>query len=138
MGAGFCCKVSGYAEQMGKGMERRLKNTEEKLLALTPPRGRGKRQITDEADLRKKAEGILKKHRVTGLLRYEYEKEAERRTKYVGRGRGPADREKETAVRVRYQIASLALSRTHPRSSAVCESCFPGKKSRKTFGRVLI
>ncbi|RLC10405.1 MAG: hypothetical protein DRI57_20440 [Deltaproteobacteria bacterium] len=23
-------------------------------------------------------------------------------------------------------------------SSAVCESCFPGKKSRKTFGRVLI
>ena len=25
----------------------------------------------------------------------------------------------------------------HPCSSAVCESCFPGKKSRKTFGQVL-
>ena len=28
--------------------------------------------------------------------------------------------------------------RTHPRSSAVCESCFLKKKSRKTFGRYLI
>ena len=27
--------------------------------------------------------------------------------------------------------------RTYQRSSAVCESCFPGKKSWKTFGQVL-
>ncbi|RLC10432.1 MAG: hypothetical protein DRI57_20410 [Deltaproteobacteria bacterium] len=30
------------------------------------------------------------------------------------------------------------LIRVHPCSSAVCESCFLRKKSRKTFGRVLI
>ncbi|RLC11166.1 MAG: hypothetical protein DRI57_19305 [Deltaproteobacteria bacterium] len=29
------------------------------------------------------------------------------------------------------------LIRVHPCSSAVCESCFPRKKSRKTFGWVL-
>ena len=103
----FVVRSPGYAEQMEKGLERRLKNAEEKLRALTPPRGRGKRQITDEADLTEKAEGILKKHRVTGLLRYEYEKETERRTKYVGRGRGSANREKETAVRTRYQITAV-------------------------------
>ncbi len=34
--------------------------------------------------------------------------------------------------------ADACLPRTHQRSSAVCESCFPGKKSRKTFARVLI
>ena len=34
--------------------------------------------------------------------------------------------------------ADACLPRTHPRPSAVCESCFPGKKSRKTFGRILM
>ena len=33
------------------GLERRLKNAEEKLHALTPPRGPGKRQIKEEEKL---------------------------------------------------------------------------------------
>jgi len=33
--------------------------------------------------------------------------------------------------------ADGGLISVHPCSSAVCESCFPGKKSRKTFGQVL-
>ena len=107
----FVVKSPGYAKLMKKGLEKRLKNAEEKLRALTPPRGRGKRQITDEADIRKKAEDILKKHRVGGLLRYEYEKETESRTKYVGRGRGSANREKETVVRTRYQITAVIRDR---------------------------
>ena len=63
--------------------------------------------MTDEAELKEKAEGILRKHRVTEFLGYEYEKETERKTKYVGRGRGSANREKETVVRVRYQITAV-------------------------------
>ena len=104
----FVAKSPGHAEQMKKGLEKRLKNAEEKLRSLTPPRGRGKKQMTDEAKLKEKAEGILKKHRVTEFLSYEYEKEEETRTKYVGRGRGSANREKETVVRVRYQITSVS------------------------------
>jgi len=103
----FVVKSVNYAKQTEKGLEKRLKNAEEKLRALTPPRGRGKRQITDETELREKAEAILKKHRVAGLLRYEYERETEQRTKYVGRGRGSANREKETVVTVRYQITAV-------------------------------
>ncbi|RLC13192.1 MAG: hypothetical protein DRI57_16720 [Deltaproteobacteria bacterium] len=34
--------------------------------------------------------------------------------------------------------ADGGVIRVHPCSSAVCESCFPGKKSRETFGQVLM
>ncbi len=38
-----------YAAQKENGLERRLKNAEETIYALTPARGRGKRQMTDES-----------------------------------------------------------------------------------------
>jgi hypothetical protein len=41
---------------------------------LTPPVGRGKRQITEEGALQSAAEAILVKHRVRGLLTYTYER----------------------------------------------------------------
>ena len=63
-----------------------------KLNALTPPCGRGKRQITEESVLQTKIEEILKTHRVEGLLRVEYEKQVEEHTKYIGRGRGSKKR----------------------------------------------
>ncbi|MDM8522656.1 hypothetical protein QUF80_04720 [Desulfococcaceae bacterium HSG8] len=103
----FIVKSPTHAEQMKKGMEKRLKNAEEKIRALTPQRGRGKRQITEEAVLKEKAERILKKHRVTEFLRYEYEKEVERKIRYAGRGRGGAKREKKVVERVRYQITGV-------------------------------
>ncbi|MDM8525400.1 IS1634 family transposase [Desulfococcaceae bacterium HSG8] len=102
----FVVKSPTHAKQMEKGLEKRLKNAGDKLFALTPQRGRGKRQITGEAEVKEKAEGILKKHRVTGLISYEYEKEVESRTKYIGRGRGSAKRKKEVSERVRYQITA--------------------------------
>src|SRR5262245_21547192 len=40
-----------HADQQAAGLEKRLSHAETKLAALTPPRGRGKRQITDEATL---------------------------------------------------------------------------------------
>ncbi|MDM8526173.1 hypothetical protein QUF80_22585 [Desulfococcaceae bacterium HSG8] len=43
----FVVKSPTHAKQMENGLEKRLKNAEEKLRALTPPRGRGKRQMTD-------------------------------------------------------------------------------------------
>ncbi len=103
----FVVKSPAHARKMEGGLERRLENAEKKLRALTPPRGRGKKQIKDEAKLMERAEGILKGHRVGGLLGYECEREIERRTKYVGRGRGGANRDREVVERVRYQITAV-------------------------------
>jgi hypothetical protein len=65
-----------------------------KGLALTPPRGRGKRQITDEATLVAAIEGVLTAHRMDGLLRVIWEKQVEQTSQSVGRGRGAVHREK--------------------------------------------
>ena len=39
-----------YAEAQARGLERRIQNAITKILALTPAKGRGKKQITNEAD----------------------------------------------------------------------------------------
>jgi len=96
-----------YAKQREKGLERRIKNAEEKIYALTPERGRGKRQITDEPELIAAVEAVLKKHRVEDFLNYEYVKEIETQTKYVGRGKGGPNREKKVIEKIRYVITKV-------------------------------
>jgi transposase len=100
-------KSFNHATQQERGLEKRLHHAEEKLHALTPPRGRGKRQITDEATLKTAIDMIMKTHRVDDLLTVEYEKQVERTTKYVGRGRGGVNRPREVIERIRYQITSV-------------------------------
>lgn len=95
-----------YAEAQARGLERRLSTATAKLYALTPPRGRGKRQIEDEVQLRQAAEAILQAQRVEGLLTYTFERQEERQLKFVGRGRGAANRLQQEVVRVRYQITA--------------------------------
>ena len=89
-------------------METRLAHAETTLAALTPPRGRGKRQITDEATLLEAIDQVLKAYRVEGLLSVEWEKQTERNTQYVGRGRGSASRPKRVIKTIRYQITRIA------------------------------
>src|SRR5262249_48133251 len=48
-----------HATQQAAGLETRLRHAETKLAALTPPRGRGKRQITDEATLLQAIERVV-------------------------------------------------------------------------------
>lgn len=62
-----------YQQQQQRGLEQRLKTATEKIQALTPPPGRGKRQIRDEATLHQRVQTILKAHRVEGLLNFLYE-----------------------------------------------------------------
>ena len=78
------------AAQQTAGLEKRLATAAKKLAALTPARGRGKRQITDEVTLVEAMDNILKEQRVAGLLRIAWEQQIERHTRYVGRGRGSA------------------------------------------------
>ena len=96
-----------HAQQQAAGLETRLAHAEKHLAALTPPRGRGKRQITDEATLLAAIDTVLKAQRVDGLLSLEWEKQTERKTQYVGRGRGSASRQKRVIKNIRYHITRI-------------------------------
>ncbi len=62
-----------YQQQQQRGLQQRLKTATTKIGALTPPPGRGKRQIRDESTLHQKVQAILKSHQVEGLLNFDYE-----------------------------------------------------------------
>jgi len=96
-----------HAKQQTAGLETRLVKAQKKIEALTPPRGRGRRQINDEAELLTAITKITETQRVEGLLSIQYEKQVEQETKYVGKGRGAANREKVIVEKIRYQITSI-------------------------------
>jgi transposase len=97
-----------HATQQAAGLEKRLSHAETTLTALTPPRGRGKRQITDEATLMEAIDRVLTEHRVEGLLNVAWEKQVEQTTQYVGRGRGSVHREQRVVEKTRYHITQIA------------------------------
>ena len=101
------------AQQQAAGLETRLGYAEKKLAALTPPRGRGTRQITDEATLVEAIDTVRKDHRVHGLLSGAWEKQSERKTQYAGRGRGSASRRKRVIETVRSHITRMARQGDH-------------------------
>ncbi len=96
------------------GLGRRLERAEEELKALTPPRGRGRRQWEDLAALQAAVQTILKKRRVEGLLEVTYKREVERRhiRKY---GPRPARTEERVryVVRVRRNEEAIRETRRH-------------------------
>ena len=98
----FMVRSERYRQAMQKGLDGRLQRATDKLLALTPPPGRGKRQIQEEAELTKAADAILKAHAVEGLLTYTFERQEKRQTKYIGRGRGNAERPTREIVSVSF------------------------------------
>lgn len=103
----FLVRSESYRQVMQKGLDGRLQRATDKLLALTPPPARGKRQIQEEEELTKAADAILKAHDVEGLLTYTFERQEKRQTRYIGRGRGHAERPKREVVTVRYQITAV-------------------------------
>src|ERR1051325_11492401 len=102
-----------HADQQAAGLEKRLGHAETQLTALTPPRGRGKRQITDEATLVEAIDRVLKDQRVDGLLRVAWEKQVEQTTQYEGRGRGSTSRSKRVIKKTRYHITHIARQEDH-------------------------
>jgi transposase len=97
-----------HADQQTAGLEKRLCHAETQLAALTPPRGRGKRHITDEATLVEAIALVLKEHRVDGLLSVTWEKQVAQTLQYVGRGRGSVHRKKRVIQKTRYHITHIA------------------------------
>jgi transposase len=101
-------KSFAHADAQERQLERRLKTAEAQIFALTPPRGRGKRQIEDEATLVARIDTILQTQQVEEFFTIRYERQVERRVKHVGRGRGGPNRQHEVVERVRYQITSIS------------------------------
>src|SRR5256712_4707542 len=97
-----------HAARQVAGLESRLDHAEQQLAALTPTRSRGKRQITEEANIVEAIDHVLKAQRVDGLLSVAWEKQSERHTQYVGRGRGSASRQKRVIKKIRSHITRIA------------------------------
>ena len=87
------------ANSARRGLEGRLQRAAAALEALTPPRGRGRRQWDDREALEEAVRAILRQHRVEGLLEVSYRCEVERRTV-----RGYASRPARVEERVRYVV----------------------------------
>ena len=87
------------AKKQRRGLERRLQRAEDQLLALTPPRGRGRRQWQELAPLQDAIQAILKRRRVEGLLNVSCHREVDRR-----QVRRYGDRPSRTEERVRYVV----------------------------------
>jgi transposase len=87
------------AQSAYRGLESRLQRAEEKLLALTPAPGRGKRQYEELAPLQAEAEAILQHHRVTDLLQVTYQRQVSQR-----QVRPYKDRPARLEETVRYQL----------------------------------
>ncbi len=102
-----------HANHQAAGWAKRLTHAETALAALTPPRGRGKRQSTDEATLVEAIALVRKDHRVEGLLSVTGETQVERHTQYVGRGRGSASRHQRVLQHTRSPITRIARQEDH-------------------------
>lgn len=100
-------RSESYRKAQLEALEQRVQRATERLLALTPLPGRGKRQIQAEDSLINAAAAILKGQEVENLLSYTYERQEKRQTKYIGRGRGNPERPKQEIVTVRYQITAV-------------------------------
>ena len=89
------------------GLERRLATAEQQRRALTPPPGRGQRQIPEAAALQEAIAKVLKTHRVEDFLTVTYDRQVRQQRQYVGRGRGAAHRPPQVIEKVRYQITAV-------------------------------
>ena len=88
-----------YMHSILTGYHERLDKAEAALLALTPPRQRGKKQIEKEADLLSAIEQVEQKYRVQGCFHHDHTEEVSER--HV---RTYKDKPARTDRQVRYQL----------------------------------
>jgi transposase len=96
------------AHHQAAGLDQRLRHAETALAALTPPRGRGKRQLTEAATLVAAMALVLTAHRVEGLLSVVWDKQVEQHTPSLGRGRGSASRPQRVIEYTRSHLTRIA------------------------------
>ena len=87
------------AQRAYQSFEERLQRAEEKLMALTPPPRRGKRQYEELASLQQAAQAVLRQQQVVGLLQLDYERQVTQRQL-----RRYRDQPARTEEKIRYQL----------------------------------
>src|SRR4030095_6017192 len=95
------------AQRQQATLEKRWAAAEEELRALTPPPGRGKRQLRDADTLQAAMTRVLERHDVAGVLAGAWERHETTVTGYVGRGRGGPDHPMRTQAQVRYALTGV-------------------------------
>ncbi len=90
-----------YAKTQNTALQNRLDKAETALNKLTPPIGRGQRQITTKVALESKIQAITKKYKVTGLFEFEIERQVSERSI-----RAYQDQPARTETKVRYQLTT--------------------------------
>ena len=88
-----------YAKAAVRSLHQRLAHAQAELHALTPSRGRGQRQFTDETALQTAVDAVLERYAVNGLLMVNLQRETESR---MVRAYGDEPARKEE--RHRYQV----------------------------------
>ena len=97
-----------HAAHQAVGLEKRLGQAEPKLAALTPARGRGTRQRTDDVTLVEAMALVRKEPRVEGWLTVAWERQVEQPTHDGGRGRGSAKRAQQGRAPIRSHLTRMA------------------------------
>lgn len=97
-----------------RGLEARLSRSEAVLHALTPPRGRGKKQWADQSALEEAVQTVLNKHRVEGLLEVSYTQQVDRRSIRTYNDR-PARQEERLRYTVEVQPQAEAIQQARRR-----------------------
>jgi transposase len=104
---GLVGRSPAHAERQTAGLAKRLATAEPKRAALTPARGRGKRQITEEAKLVAAIAKGLKEPQGEGLLQGEGPPQIERHPHDGGRGRGSATRQQRVTEPLRSHLTRI-------------------------------
>jgi transposase len=103
----FVVRLPAHAERQAAGLAKRLATAEQKLAALTPARGRGKRQSTEDAKLGAAIAQVLKDQQGEGWLQGAWHQQIERHTHDVGRRRGSAPRQQRVTEHSRSHLTRL-------------------------------
>lgn len=100
-----------FSKKARQGLRERLGRAEQALLALTPPRGKGRRQKENLAELQAAAQAILKKQRVAGLVEVSYSHETqERQIRQYGDRPGRLERQERYVIQVRRNQEAIVLA----------------------------
>jgi transposase len=103
-----------YAKAAVHSLHQRLAQAQVELRALTPPRGRGQRQFTEETSLQAAVDAILERYAVNGLLTVKLQRETESR-RMRAYGKLPARQEERHRYLVQVKENRARLRALEPR-----------------------
>jgi len=107
-------RSAAFAKAALRSLHQRLAQAQADLRALTPPRGRGQRQFTEETALQAAVDAILERYAVNGLLIVNIQRETESR-KVRAYGNLPARQEERHRYLVQVKENRARLRTLEPR-----------------------